>query len=124
VPGPDFRPPEEPNEPDGGTNPGQVAAAIATGVLCLWEPFTLILALVLSSVPACAGSRAAICTRLGHLAGMWAPTAGGTLGLALVALGCWVFPRRHHGLFALAGLALAAAGLLVTVGLANSAPIA
>jgi hypothetical protein len=121
VPGPDY---ERPKEPEGGPGPGQVAAGIATGVLCLWAPFTLILALVLSTVPGCAGSRAAMCTRLGHLAGMWAATAGGALGLAVVALGCWVFPRRHHGLFALAGLALAAAGLLITVGLANSAPVA
>jgi hypothetical protein len=99
-----------------------VAAGIAAGVLCLWTPFTLILALVLSTVPGCEGSRAAICSTLGHLAGTWAATAGGALGLALVTLGCWVFPRRHHALFALSGLALAAAGLLTTVGLANTAP--
>jgi hypothetical protein len=120
VPGPDYRLPQE---PPGGPDPGRVAAGIATGVLCLWAPFTLILALVLSTVPGCDGSRAAICSRLGHLAGMWAATAGGALGLVVVAFGCWVFPRRHHGLFALTGLALAAAGLLITVGLANSAPI-
>jgi hypothetical protein len=121
VPGPDY---ERPTEPARRPGPGQAAAGIATGVLCLWVPFTLIVALVLSAVPGCAGSRAAICTRPGHLAGMWAATAGGALGLTVVALGCWVFPRRHHGLFALTGLALAAAGLLITVGLANSAPIA
>jgi hypothetical protein len=121
VPG-DWSPPP-PAETAAGPDPGQVAASIATGVLCLWTPFTLIVALVLGTLPYCVGSRAAICTPLGHLAGMWSSTIGGALGLIVVVIGCWVYPRREHGLWALGGLALAIAGLMITVGLADTAPL-
>lgn len=110
----------------GRPTPGQAAAGIATGVLCLWTPFTLVLALLLNTLPdtlpACANSSAAICTTTGHLAATWSATTGSTLGLATVALGSWVHPRRHHALLALTALATAAVGLLVTLGLATTAP--
>jgi hypothetical protein len=105
-------------------SPAQTAAGIATGVLCLWIPFTLIVAMLLSTLPPCAGSRAPICTPPGHLIGTWSATTGAAVGLLTVAIGCWVNPRRHHALFALAGLAVAAAGLLITLGLASTAPVA
>ena len=115
-------PPNPPN-PSPSPTPGQAAAGIATGVLCLWTPFTLIIATVLGTLQPCAGSQAVICTPLGHLAGMWSATAGSLLGLLTVTTGCWLHPKRHHALFALAALATATAGLLITLGLANSAPI-
>lgn len=117
VPGEPSPPPQEPKR-----DPGQVAAAIATGVLCLWTPFTLILALTLSTIPGCANSTAAICTHQGHLAAMWLPTLTAATGLATVATGSWLYPRRHHAVFALASLSLAALGLLLSLSLTNTAP--
>lgn len=80
------------------------------------------IALVVDTRPGCAGRSAAICTPLGHLAAVWAGSAGATLGLAIVVVACWIHPRRQHGLWAFAGLAVAAAGMLVTFGLATGAP--
>jgi hypothetical protein len=120
VPGPRAET-ERAQEAD-GPSPAHAAAGIATGVLCLWAPFTVVIAIVQSDLPTCPGSSAAICTRLGHLAGMWTGTATAVLGLAVAVGGCWVWGRRHQALFALVAVAVAAAGLLVTLGLANSTP--
>jgi hypothetical protein len=102
--------------------PGQVAAAIATGVLCLWTPFTLIIGFLVSTVPNCAGSAAAICTPLGHLTAVFGGVTGATLGLAIVVTGCWVHPRRDHGYWAFVALAVAAIGFLAALGLIGGAP--
>jgi hypothetical protein len=103
------------------SGPEQAAVSIAAGVLSLWTPFTLVIALILSNQPACTGgSPAAICTRLG---GPWSATIGALLGLLTVVTGCWIHPQRHHNAFALAGLTTAAAGLLITLTVANGAPI-
>jgi hypothetical protein len=101
---------------------GQVAAGIATGVLCLWTPFTLIIGFVVSAVPNCAGSAAAICTPLGHLIAVFGGVAGAVLGLAIVVIGCWVHPRRDHGYWAVVGLAVAGIGFLAALGLMGGAP--
>jgi hypothetical protein len=117
-----WPPPTAPPEPRRPT-PGQVAAAIATGVLCLWTPFTLIIGFLLATMPNCAGSSALICTPLGR-AGIWFGTAGAVLGLAIVVIGSWVRPRRDHGYWAFIGLVVAAVGVLLTFGLATGAPSA
>jgi hypothetical protein len=107
-----------------GPSPEQVGAEIATGVLCLWTPFTLIIAVVLAMQPHCTDTaKPAICTPLGHLATLWSGTFGASLGLLVVLIGCWLAPRRHPGLYALAGLTLATAGLVATLTLAAGAPI-
>jgi hypothetical protein len=87
----------------------------------LWTPFTLIVGFVLDTTTNCTGSTALICTRPGH-AGIWLGSAGAVLGLAIVVVGSWIHPRRDHGLWALIGLASAAAGFLLTLGLATGAP--
>jgi hypothetical protein len=99
------------------SGPEQAAVSIAAGVLSLWTPFTLVIALILSNLSA---SPAAICTRLG---GPWSATIGALLGLLTVVTGCWIHPQRHHNVFALAGLTTAAAGLLITLTVASGAPI-
>jgi len=107
---------------EGGPSAGVAAAGIAVGVLCLWTPFTLIVAVVLATLPECAGSAAGICTAWGHFAAMWSDTAGALVGLLIVVVGAYVYPRRHHAVFALGGLATALAGLLVTVALVDTTP--
>ena len=110
--------PPDPRRPQSG----EVAAAIATGVLCLWTPFTLIIGFLVSTVPNCAGSAAAICTPVGHLAAVFGGVAGATLGLTIVVIGCWVHPRRDHAYWAVVALAVAGIGFLVTLGLVGGAP--
>jgi hypothetical protein len=129
-----FVPPRSPLPPPGASpppaaapdpqhpTPGQAAAAIATGVLCLWTPFTLIIGLFLTAVPDCAGSHAAICTPLGHLTAVFGGVAGAVLGLAIVVVGCWVHPRRDHAYWAFAALAVAGIGFLGALGLIGGAP--
>jgi hypothetical protein len=96
--------------------PEQAAAGIATAVLSLWTPFTLIIALVLSTQPYCTDpTKAPTCTPLGHLAALWTGPLGASLGLLVAIIGCWPAPRRHPALWALAGLTLAASGLLATL---------
>lgn len=122
VPPAGFWPPS-PAAPDPHLpQPGQVAAAIATGVLCLWTPFTLIIGFLVSTVPDCAGSAARICTPLGHLTAVFGGVAGATLGLAIVVIGCWVHPRRDHGYWAIVGLAVAGIGFLAALGMIGGAP--
>ena len=53
---------------------------------------------------------------------MWSDTAGALLGLLIVAVGAYLHPRRHHALFALAALATALSGLLITIALTNTIP--
>jgi hypothetical protein len=119
-PGAWLLPPAPPEPPR--ITPGQVAAGIATGVLCLWTPFTLIIGFLLATLPDCANSAAMVCTPAGRLYGIWLGTGSALLGLAVVVICSWIRPRRDHGYWALIGLAVAAAGFLLTLGLANGAP--